>query len=166
MSVLRDVVLLREGGRCLPSETLRTTAPVRRLLQLNATRQGCNAAQRDAPPLAGLVLPEASWVIPTLDQTRVRAIRAENILIVGIDEFGLGRNRIERHRQASWGRFVLPGSTTTADNGEIEHEAANRPNGYCSFAWADWEAQATETPVRRVSIRHRPKTRADLPCED
>lgn len=101
MSVLWELVRLREQGRRLDRQALLATLPVRGLLQLNARRSGWHAIQQDAPLLAGRVLPgDSCWVIPPLDQARVKAIRAEHMLIVGVEEFDLGRSRVERYRQA------------------------------------------------------------------
>lgn len=137
MSVLWDVVRLREQGRRLTREVLQATQPVRGLLQLNARRPGWHAMQRDAPLLAGLVLPgESSWVIPPLDQARVKVIRAENMLIVGVEEFDLGRNRIERHRQAWWCRVVLPDATTVPGDAELDDDEMARPLTDLGLAWA------------------------------
>lgn len=137
MTVLWDVVRLREQGRRLAREVLLATPPVRGLLQLNARRPGWHAMQRDAPLLAGLVRPgDACWLIPPLDQARVKVIRAENMLIVGVEEFDLGRNRVERYRQAWWCRVVVPAPPGRQGDSHPVDEGWSWPASSALVEWA------------------------------
>lgn len=132
-----DVVPLREQGRRLTREVLLAARPVRGLLQLNARRPGWHAMQREAPLLAGLVLPgDSRWVIPPLDQARVKVIRAENMLIVGVEEFDLGRNRVDRYRQAWWCRVVIPSPPGTQDDLDPVDEDWSWQNSSALVEWA------------------------------
>lgn len=111
MNLLWDVVRLRDHGRRSSRQEVLSCAPVRGLLQLSARRPGWHVASSDAPLLAGLVLSgDSTWVIPPLDSARVKVIRSEHVLISGIEAFDLGRQRVERHRQAWWCRIVIPAS--------------------------------------------------------
>lgn len=112
---LWDVVLLRERGLRLAREQVAAAVPVRGVLQLGAGRPGWHARQGNPPLLAGLVRPdETCWAIAPLDEARVKAIRAEHMLIVGIEEFDLGRGRVTRYTQAWWCRLVLAGGWPAA----------------------------------------------------
>jgi len=83
-------------------------SPVRALLQLDYVRPGWHRGKRNAPLLAGLVVPgETCWALPPLDEARIIKIRGPNLLIQGIEEIQHDRRTVTTYRQAWWCRLVI-----------------------------------------------------------
>jgi hypothetical protein len=117
--MLVDVVCLRIKGEPRPrAEVLAAmrTSPVRGELQLDNARPGWYPGKRDAPKLAGLVVPGATdWALPPLDNARVEKIRGQNLLILGYEEIPRDRRNVVTYRQAWWCRLVLDGGAPGVD---------------------------------------------------
>lgn len=108
--MLVDVVLMRIRGEPRRRADVQASVPVRGVLQLDHVRPGWHRGQRDAPLLAGLVVPGGSeWALPPLDQARITRIRGPNLYIVGIEEITRDRRTVLTFRQAWWCRLVLDG---------------------------------------------------------
>lgn len=106
--MLVDVVELRHRGVKRPRAQVLADKPVRAVLTLQAGRPGWHAGQRNAPLLAGLLVPgETNWAREPLDPARVTAIKGTSLLIVGMQEIPIyGGRQVEVHRQAWWCRIV------------------------------------------------------------
>lgn len=113
--MLVDVVVMRVRGEPRPRAEVQAAAPVRGVLQIDYVRPGWHRGQRNAPLLAGLVVPGGSeWALPPLDQARIERIRGPNIYIVGTEEIVRDRRTVLTFRQAWWCRLVLDGGAVAA----------------------------------------------------
>lgn len=113
--MLVDVVVMRIRGEPRPRAEVQSAVPVRGVLQLDHVRPGWHRGQRNAPLLAGLVVPGGSeWALPPLDQARIERIRGPNLYIVGIEEIARDRRTVLTFRQAWWCRLVLDGGAIAA----------------------------------------------------
>jgi hypothetical protein len=107
LGMLVDVVQMRSRGERRPEAEVRGAAPVRGILQLDPVRPGWHRGQRNAPLLAGLLVPGvAEWALPPLDQARIKRIRGPYIYIVGLEEIESGRH-VKTYPQGWWCRLVL-----------------------------------------------------------
>lgn len=106
--MLVDVVAMRIRGEKRPRDDVLAATPVRGILQLDFVRPGWFRGQKNAPLLAGLLIPGAcEWALPPLDQARVQRIWGPNLYITGLEEFERARRTVVTYRQAWWCRLVL-----------------------------------------------------------
>lgn len=113
--MLVDVVVMKIRGEARPKAEVRSAVPVRGVLQLDDARPGWHRGQRNAPLLAGLVVPGGTeWALPPLDQARIERIRGPNLYIVGIEEIARDRRTVATYPQAWWCRLILDGGTVAA----------------------------------------------------
>jgi hypothetical protein len=111
--MLVDLVQLRHLGAKRSRDDLRSANPIRGHLSLNCRRPGWHPGQRNAPLLAGLLLPGTTeWAIPPLDLARVTTIRDGALVIAGMEEIATGRNYMQ-YPQAWWCRIVGHASRTS-----------------------------------------------------
>jgi hypothetical protein len=113
--MLVDVVQLWHLGERRPKADVRSAAPVRGVLQLDPVRPGWHRGKRNAPLLAGLLVPDTcQWALPPLDQARIERIRGPHLYIVGVEEAVQYRRLIKTYPQAWWCRLVF-GQAAAAD---------------------------------------------------
>lgn len=119
--MLVDVVVMRIQGKPRPRAEVRAASPVRGVLQLDFARPGWHRGQRNAPLLAGLVLPGASeWALPPLDNARIQKIRGPNLYVVGVEEIARDRRTLATYPQAWWCRLVLGGQGTLVSAEQVQ----------------------------------------------
>lgn len=112
--MLVDVVLLRQRGRKLDRDQLRT--PVRGMLQVDACNAIRTPGHRGTPSLAVLIRPGvAESLLPPLLFARLGKLRSWQFVIVGMEEESTWRKYPPRHRQTWCCRVVLdaPGEPGT-----------------------------------------------------
>jgi hypothetical protein len=116
--MLVDVVPLRCRGVKRPRPEVLAATPVRGLLQLSAGRPGWYPGKRNAPLLAGLVVPGSTmWALEPLDHAQVTKIRNGSMLITGIEEIQAYRH-VDAYRQTWWCRVVASPSAQDVNSAQ------------------------------------------------